>query len=320
MPADWTIKQGDTQPSFSDTLTYSDGTVPPLGGATLTFRLRSLTDTSLTTLTGTTQIVDPNTGAVLYTPTVADTTTPGNYFAEWVVTYAVSTGLGQQTFPTDGYNWASIEPNLALLSPQVVSLPEIKRYLNIQGNDRTRDAELLDLVESVTPLVEATVGPLIPSLHEEWYDGGSTVITLTHDPSVGFGSHPYLKVVAASEYRGPIEYPLALVASPAFGSIYSIMTIHQAITRRTAGGRTLAFMPGKDSVHVFYESGQKPIPKGIQRAIMEYVRTLYRWPQQTGTGSLSPADRMELSGVLQSELSRIVNMYTRPMRRYPSLG
>ena len=114
MPPDIIWKQGDSQPSYQDTLTYSDGTIPPLAGATVTLRLRSLTNASLTTLAGTVTIVNPNGGQVAFTPTTADTATAGNYFAEWVVTFAGPLQLGQQTFPTDGYTWVFIEPNLAL--------------------------------------------------------------------------------------------------------------------------------------------------------------------------------------------------------------
>lgn len=322
MPVDaaWTIKQGDTQPAFADTLAYSDGTVPPLHGATVVFQLRSLTNATLSTLTGSVEVLDPNTGEVLFVPSATDTATAGNYFAEWVVTFALSTGLGTQTFPTDGFNWVAIEPNLALQPQQIVSLPVIRRYLNI--SDGSRDSELMSLIDDIAPLVEAEVGPIIPKTYEEWHTGGSSSVTLNHDPSLGFGSNPYLQIVAASEYRGPIEYPLALVPSPAFGSIYSVMLVkdYASLTRRSAGGATIAFMPGKETVHVWYQAGQNPIPGVIQRCAMEFVRTLYRYPQQIGSGSLSPADRMELGAQFQGELSRIVRTWAKPMRRYPSLA
>jgi hypothetical protein len=322
MPADWTIKQGDTQPAFADTLQFADGTVPPLHGATVVLQLRSLLNASVTQLAGAVTITNPNTGDVLFTPTAADTSVAGNYFAEWIVTYAVSTGLGQQTFPTDGYNWLSVEPSLGSIGQGIIDVPAIKKYLNIQANDRTRDAELIELASAVTFLVEAEVGPVVPTTYAEYHDGGSEIITLDRDPSQGFGSNPHLKVIGASEYRGPIEYPLALVPSPAFGSIYSVMisATRATITRRTAGGRTIAFMPGRDSVHVWYQAGQDPIPVLLQQAAKEYIRNLYRWPQQTGAGSLSPADRMEAGAILQQELSRIVRMWLRPMRRYPSIA
>lgn len=321
MPADWIIDAGDTQPNYTDRLTYSDGTTPNLAGATLQLQLRSLTNASLATLTGTATIVNPNTGDISYTPSNTDTTTnaAGDYLAKWVVTSAT---LGTQSWPTDGYNWVQIQPNLGAATQQIVSPFALKRALNIDAGDHTRDQDLLDLLDAVTPIIEAEIGPVVPRVYHEWHDGGSNIITLTHDPSVGFGSNPYFKVIAASEYRGPIEYPLALVASPAFGSIYSVQAIegYAGLTRRTAGGRTIAFMPGRDSVSVWYESGQQPIPTIAQRIATEFARTVYRWPRQTGSGSLSPADRMELGASMQAECSRIVRMYSRPMRRYPSIA
>lgn len=322
MPADWIVKQGDTQPAYMDNLSFSDGTVPPLQGATLTLRLRSLANASVVTLAGTTEILNPNTGDVLFTPTAADTAVAGNYFSEWVVTYAVGTGLGQQTFPTDGYNWVFIEPTVASLGQSIVSLGDLKRYLNIQGNDRTRDADLMSWIGAITPLLEAEVGPLVPQLFEEWHDGGSNVISLKHDPSLGAGTSPVLQLLAASEYRGPIEYPLALIASPVFGSIYSTQLVkdYASITRRSAGGATLAFMPGRESVHVWYQAGQNPVPGNVQRAALEIARILYRWPQQIGGGSLSPADRMEMVGAAHAEISRVVRLWLHPTRRYPSIA
>ena len=314
---DFIWKQGDEGPVILDELSFEGGTVPD--EANLSFHVRSLTDASETTLTGTSEWLDLH-GGVMFTPSIADTSLPiGNYLATWVV----SNQLGQQqTFPTEGFLWGRIEPGLNTAPQLIISPMDMKRLLNIPAEDRTRDADLIGLIQAVTPLIEAEVGPLALRVYESWYDGGSNIIRLTQDPSGGFGTNPVLKVLAASEYRGPIEYPLALVASPAFGSIYSVMLVADlaTITRRTAGGRTLAFMPGRDAVHVFYQAGQDPIPENVKRAAMECVRTLYRWPQQIGTGSLSPADRMEMGAVMQSEVSRIVRMWLRPSRRHPSIA
>ncbi len=314
---DFIWKQGDEGPVILDELSFEGGTVPD--EANLSFHVRSLTDASETTLTGTSEWLDLQ-GGVMFTPSIADTSLPiGNYLATWVV----SNQLGQQqTFPTEGFLWGRIEPGLNTAPQLIISPMDMKRLLNIPAEDRTRDADLIGLIQAVTPLIEAEVGPLALRVYESWYDGGSNVIRLTQDPSGGFGTNPVLKVLAASEYRGPIEYPLALVASPAFGSIYSVMVIPDlgTMTRRTAGGRTLAFMPGREAVHVFYQAGQDPIPENVKRAAMECVRTLYRWPQQIGTGSLSPADRMEMGAVMQSEVSRIVRMWLRPSRRHPSIA
>lgn len=320
MPADWTIKAGDTQPAYQDNLSYSDGSVPPLAGATLSLQLRSLTNAAVTSLSGTATIVNPNTGAVQFNPTSADTAVPGNYLAEWEVVFASSTGLGTQRFPTDGFSWVSIEPNVSSPGIQVVDLATIKRYLNV--TDRTRDNDLLGLLDAIAPLLESQIGPIVPQIYDEWYDGGTNMIQLLRTPSGAFGSNPLLQLIAASEYRGPIEYPLALVASPVFGSIYSVMLTADdgTITRRTAGGRTLAFMPGRQSVHVLYRAGQSTVPENVKRAAMEAVRIGYRWSLQTGRGSMSPADAMEVSAAMGSELSRLIRLWTTPTRRHPSFA
>lgn len=317
MPADIIWKTGDTQPSFSDTLSYSDGTVPPLHGATVTAQMRSLANATVQTLTGTVTVTNLNTGQVIFTPSAADTATPGNYLWEWVVT---SQTLGTQTFPTDGYIWAFVEPDVGAIAQSMLDLGLVKRYLNI--NDRTRDAEMLGLIDAVTPLLEAEVGPLVPKVYEEWHDGGSNVISLSHDPSLGSGTNPVLNLIAASEYRGPIEYPLALVPSPGLGSIYSVQLVkdYAAITRRSAGGATIAFMPGRESIHVWYQAGQSPVPANVQRAALEMIRILYRWPQQVGSGSLSPADRMEMAGAQHAELARVARLWLRPTKRHPSIA
>ncbi len=322
MAADWTIKVGDTEPLYQDTIAYSNGSVPPLAGATITLELRSLANATVTSLTGTVQIVNFTTGQVQFTPTSADTVTAGNYLAEWLVTFAAGSGLGTQRFPTDGYSWVKIEPNVGSLEQKVVSLGDIKEYLHIDSNDRQYDVELVSLIDAVTPLLEQEVGPLVPTVYEEWHDGGSNLIQLLRTPSVAFGSTPILQLIAASEYRGPIEYPLALVPSPVFGSIYSAMLVVDdgTLTRRTAGGRTIAFMPGRQSVHVFYQGGQAVTPPNVKQAAKEAVRVGYRWPQQIGQGSMSAADRMEVGAALQAELSRVIRLWTKPTRRAPSFA
>ncbi len=313
---DFIWKQGDTGPALEDTLSG----FAPLQGAAIALRLRSLTSAALVTLTGTASIVNASSGTVQFVPSTADTDNPpGHYIAEWVVTYA----NGQvQTFPTDGYIWGRIEPTAASVTQAIVSLEEIKEYLGVTAPDRTRDAQLSNLASAVVPLIEQQVGPILPRVYEEWHDGGSNLIQLLRAPSVAFETTPVLQLIAASEYRGPIEYPLALVASPVFGSIYSAMVNadNGTITRRSAGGATIAFMPGRESVHVWYQTGQQTVPPNIQRAALEAVRIGYRWPQQIGRGSMSPADQQEVGAALQAELTRVIRIWTQPMRRAPSFA
>jgi hypothetical protein len=175
----------------------------------------------------------------------------------------------------------------------------------------------------VTPLIEAQVGPVIPRTFEEWHNGGSGTIELFRRPSSAFGTSPVMTLMAASEYRGPIEYPLALVASPVFGSIYSVFLNQDmgTITRRTAGGGAIGFMPGPEQIHVLYQAGQSTVPMNVAYACKEAVRIAYEWTQPTGPGSRTIADAME-SGTpsLPGQLSSIIGMMLRPTRRAPSFA
>lgn len=316
---DFVWKQGDTGPAITDVLTFTDGTTQFLQGATVQLRLRSLLNAALTTLTGQV-IVETLSGAVIYEPTAADTNQAvGNYIAEWVVTTATREIL---TFPTDGYMWGRIEPNAATAPQLIVSLTDVKEHLNIDRADRSRDTRLLNLIQVVTPLIESQIGPIAPRIYEEWWDGGSNVLSVVRQPTSGFGATPVLKLMAASEYRGPIEYPLALIASPAFGSIYSVFFNADtgSLTRRTAGGRTIAFMPGREQVHIFYQTGLASTPPNVWFAALECVRVAWEWTRQVGRGSTAPGDFMEVGPQLEQNLSRIVRMHLMPQKRYPAIA
>lgn len=292
MPADFQLVQGDTSPVLGSILSYSNGNPVDLTGASVAFTVRSLTSSNPLTLTGTVTVVDAPTGQVQYSPTATDTATAGNYQCQWIVTFSGGTVM---TFPTVGYMWLAIEPNLALTPRQLVSLEDLKDYLNIQAGSRERDAKLIRFIEAVTPMIEQITGPIIPKVYDEWHDGGSNIIELLRKPATGFGTSPVLTLIAASEYRGPIEYPLALIASPVFGSIYSLFLNSDmgTVTRRSAGGSTIAFFPGREQVHIIYQAGQSVTPPNVYEATLELLRVNYVTTQQTGTGRQTVADAQD---------------------------
>lgn len=324
---DFLWKQGDSGPTIVDSLSLTDGVPINVAHMTPGFRLRSLMNAGLVSLTGTVEWTDDE-GGVQFIPSAADTSNPvGNYMAEWTVTDQ----LGHvQTFPTDGYIWGRIEPTAATAPPMIVDLETVKEHLGpMASSDRGRDARLLRLIKAITPMIEAQVGPIAltnmdgtPRIFEEWFDGGSNIHDVIRQPSSGFGTTPVFTVIAVSEYRGPIEYPLSLVASPSFGSIYSVFVNYDqgTITRRTAGGATLAFMPGRESVHILYQAGQKTTPPNVVEAALEMIRVSDQWTKQLGRGSLAPADAQEIGPVLSMEMTRIVRMYLAPTRRFPAFA
>jgi hypothetical protein len=281
--------------------------------------MRSLTSAQPVTLQGDVEITDWITGAVRFSPTATDTSSAGDYVMNWLVRFADGS---QMTFPTDGFIWGRVEPTSVTAPRLIVSLPKVKEHLGIKNVDRGRDARLLRYVQYVTPLIEERTGPIIPRVFDEWHDGGSNLIELYRRPSSGFGTSPVMTLVGASEYRGPIEYPLALVASPVFGSIYSVFLNADmgTLTRRTAGGATIAFMPGRECVHVIYQSGQSQTPDNVEFAALEAVRVAYEWRQQSGSGSRSIADEQETGPVMQYELTRLIRSMLGPTRRAPSFA
>lgn len=314
---DFIIKQGDAAPVFNDTLTYSDGTAVNLAGATVTFAMRSLSSAAVVPLAGVTTIENPFPAAVSFTPTVDDTATPGNYEAEWKVVFS---GGVPMTFPTDGYLWVEIQPSVTNEPQQLVSVGDAKQWMRMPANQRDYDYELQLLIEACRPEVENITGPILPTYYDEWYDGGSNLISLRNRPSSGPGTSPFITIVGASEYRGPIEYPLALVASPVFGSIYSVMQNVDmgTITRRSAGGGTVGFMPGREQVHVVYVAGQRTVPTNVRLAVLEIVRVNFRTTADVGTGLEAAADTESASDHLPFWIPRRAREMLAATRRGPS--
>lgn len=95
------IKQGDNRPYHAVTLTFSDGSVPDLTGATVRYLARYRTDLVTLKINAAAVVTDIPTAAVEYRFTTTDTDTAGLYDVEWEVTFADGT---IQTFPTRRYD------------------------------------------------------------------------------------------------------------------------------------------------------------------------------------------------------------------------
>lgn len=101
------IKTGDRLPVISATL-KSNGTAVDLTNATsVNFAYRLAGATTTTTVAAT--IVSATAGTVKYAWGVGTTLVPGEYEAEWVVTWS---GGEEQTFPSRGYMTFYIDPGL----------------------------------------------------------------------------------------------------------------------------------------------------------------------------------------------------------------
>jgi hypothetical protein len=321
MPADYVIKAGDALPIFEDALTYSNGKAAE--PEAVSFVMRALTATEQVALKGEAKVVTKAEGKVSFSPNTADTATPGDYMANWLATI----GGKAMTFPTTGYLWVEVQESLAASSAaQLIGLPEVKDYLNIEAHDHVHDQKLIAHIEGIKPLIEQITGPIVMDVYDEWYEGGHATISLRHKPSYGFGTEPILNLMACSEYRGPIEYTLSIVPTPTQGSVYSTMEHGELglIVRRTAGGGTYPFWRDpshpQQSVHVVYAAGQERVPPNVKLACLEAIRVNYRTTQGTGRGRDTIADELETGPPLGFFLPRRALELLSPAKRPPVIG
>lgn len=321
--ADLFIRAGDISPVFTDTILDANGNPYNLTGKTVTLVLRSFQAVSPVALSGTVSITNPTAGGVQFAWGASDTKNAGAglYNAEWQV---VTDGY---TYPNDGYRIVSIEQSLTGAPQQLVSIADAKEYANIPSNDRTQDQKLLRFLNALRPVVEAITGPIIPQQFEEWHDGGACHISLRHAPRTGYGTSPLLTLLACSEYNGPVEWPLAIVASPDLGQLYSVMLDVRLgrVVRRTAGGGVQPFPAMPQSVHVIYEAGQNTVPTNVYEGTLELIRINYQRTQQAARVSPYPvedtADDLGADGAPIGFLvpNRVRELLS-PTKRFPSFA
>ena len=259
---DFVIKQGDTLPTLQQTLQDTTGAAVNLTGSTVQFVMRSLVS-STPVINAAATIVSASAGTVAYSFSSTDTANAGTYMATWTITNS----SGQIfTVPTDGYLTVRVEENLVTNGGnQLVSLAEVKDHLNIPASDKTRDAKLLQMANDLVPVIEHITGPIIQRTIEEWHDGGQTSIILR--------KRPVVEVLAISEYRGPVEWTLALVPDPNKGTMYSATFEAPArVVRRGPGGSTFPFAAGLETVHVVYIAGRTAVPDNVRFGTLELIR------------------------------------------------
>ncbi len=317
---DFSIKAGDNEPLLTDSLTYSDGSAVDLTGASVNFVMRQLSQATYTTLAAA-SITNASVGAIQYQFTSTDSAIAGLYNGNWIVTFPSSQLM---TFPTVGYLGISIEENL--ISPDIpllVSLADAKEVLNMDANDRVHDAKIIRFINACEVIIESIVGPVIPRIHEEWHDGGQYFIQVRRRPSSALGTSPIMTLMAASEYRGPIEYACALIQDPSFGSVYSAMLDTQGtVTRRSAGGGIIAWPSMPRSVHIWYQAGQQTVPWNIYEGTLELLREHYQQSQQSARGrpNASVDEETATQQYVGFLVSGKVRQWLAPTRRHPSIA
>lgn len=104
---DFYIKEDDSAPSVTAQLTHADGSAVDLTNADVEFSMMRPRGAGVV-FTSAASIQDASTGEVRYDWNDGDTTEPGRYRCEFIVTY--SDGR-QERFPNYGYHTVVILPN-----------------------------------------------------------------------------------------------------------------------------------------------------------------------------------------------------------------
>lgn len=108
------IKQNNTLPAYTDTLTDTQNNVVDLTGATVMFHMTNMFAGNVVNAAAI--ITNAAAGQVSYSWQSGDTATPGVYSAEWTVTFS---GGAQETFPLNGYRQIEVLPDLSVGFPLV---------------------------------------------------------------------------------------------------------------------------------------------------------------------------------------------------------
>lgn len=185
------IKSGDLSPTYTVLLADADGALIDLTGLDVQFVMRSLTapyEVKVDAAASPDPDQSANRGRVTYVWVTADTDTPGDYLAEWVVS-----GLGRaQTFPSADYNRVRVMPSLdSTVFPRLplVGLGEIEaamqRSLTPDEADRA-----MQLIEQVTGVLELhlnrdlTVKEHVDTVTVPW----NGLVVLPHGPLLSVSS------------------------------------------------------------------------------------------------------------------------------------
>lgn len=106
---DFYWKQGDSAPAIAEQLLDGLGAPVVLTGATVKFMMWAPGETAVKVNAAAT-ITDAALGKVSFTPSAAQTDTPGDYLVEWQVTFG---GGAIETFPNSDWQKVRVKDDIA---------------------------------------------------------------------------------------------------------------------------------------------------------------------------------------------------------------
>jgi hypothetical protein len=148
------------------------------------------------------------------------------------------------------------------------SLAEAKRFLNEPLSDTTNDAELADMINVTTEIVESKVGPVIPKTYTERVSGG-WALPLRHGPIISVTSiTPWMPGIG-----GETVQPSSVTIDTKSWILY----------------RNVGFWRGP--YNVTYLAGRSIIPYSIMMGAKDILDHL--WETQRGASMVGPGAPMD---------------------------
>lgn len=170
----------------------------------------------------------------------------------------------------------------------IVTLEQVKTFLRYPDPSGSSDDDtaLQWFIDAADEVLKFECEEILPTLYDEYYDGGDVTIHLRHIP--------ILEIVNIQEGWGWLNYELDFVqvnSPPGDFSLYAYSLDSQEngeVTRRSAGNVVIPFHPGDSNIHVQYRAGTRKIPAVVVLAELHLIahwwkNTQYRATALAGT-------------------------------------
>jgi len=245
-------------------------------------------------------------GAGVYTAIASSATTLGVWLVAWS---AVGTNVRWTYADQFTVRPVGVE--------QIVDLVSVKKHLNINLADTRSDDELQNFILTAADQARDVVGPLLPEVHTEWFDGGASWIFPDWVPLAS--------ILSCTEYYGLSAFLLTEQQLGAQMNAFAFTADYTTgqITRRTFGGEAALFAAGSKNIKLTYTAGRAGvIPYTVRLGALELIRHLWQQTQQSGRPRFgSSAQDGDVAGAPMGFAlpDRVIELWS-PFRRPPGIA
>ena len=181
--------------------------------------------------------------------------------------------------------------------PAIMSLAEAKAHLNKDPSVTTDDDELRGFIDAAQVVIENVVGPIVPKVYTERYDGWVQYLVLRH--------RPVISITSAVEIYAGVSQAVVPEAGGGTGFDYLLRADRGVLYRRSG----LFPYIWQGEVVVTYTAGKTPIPANVSLAAKEELAHLWRNSQLARGGARAAAGSDDvLSSLAYSVPRRVLDL------------